>query len=370
MTPVQTYWRRVVPLALAASAFAAMAWYVLCHPEQWSNIAVESPSLVGLTVLACGSAMFVQGLVFRDMTARLGTQLAVSESTCLSVMTSTISLFLPLHGGMAFRGLYLQKKHGMELSKFASTFIGYNIARLWVASCLACASGGWFLLQAARGSGFMAAHEHRAAIAGLKGIVVLTAVIAFAAPMGCLVQARLFRGKLEEIYCGAQLLRVIYLMHDGWRELVGCRWFLFRLFGFVVLQIAAEVLVVWAAWNAVGAGVSFATASLLASLGLLAALTGLTPGGVGLVELVSVGAGMTVAVEASQSIAAGLVARGASLAIMAIGCPLAMYWLARLPGRQELDTQACAAAQRSPSSFKILGRKTARNTTETETWES
>ena len=102
-----------------------------------------------------------------------------------------------------------------------------------------------------------------------------------------------------------------------------------KVLGLVVLQIVAEVVVVWSAWNAVGASLPPVAALLVASFGILTSLTGLTPGGIGLVELVSVAVGATVAIEPTHGIAASLVSRGVGLAILAILGPLAFYWLAR-----------------------------------------
>ena len=124
-------------------------------------------------------------------------------------------------------------------------------------------------------------------------------------------------------------LRPIVTLHTGWVELTQSPVFLFHVLALVVLQVLAEVVMVWAAWNAVAASVSPVAASLVASFGILTALTGLTSGGLGLVELVAVGVGTTVAVSPGHGIAAGLLSRGVGLAILGATAPPAFLWLAR-----------------------------------------
>jgi len=100
-----------------------------------------------------------------------------------------------------------------------------------------------------------------------------------------------------------------------------------------LLRRALPVLVaVSAAMAAAELGTCFVSpvaASLVASFGILTALTGLSPGGLGLVELVAVGVGTTVAVSPAHGIAAGLLARGVGLAIVCVTTPPAFLWLAR-----------------------------------------
>ena len=88
-----------------------------------------------------------------------------------------------------------------------------------------------------------------------------------------------------------------------------------------------------AKWGQAGSNlyVSLSFVAVLVIVGgyvLYDALTGLTPGGLGLVELVSVAVGAAVAVEPTHGIAAGLVARGVSLAVLAVITPVALGGLA------------------------------------------
>jgi len=339
MLNIQKCLRYAVPPAVAVVACAAMAWYLLQHRDQWRGISIERPALVAVCAAACLVALLVPGPIFQLMTSRVGAQVGLGESTCLAVMTSAINTFVPLHGGVAARGVYLKKRHGLELSRFAATFLGYNILRLCAAASLACAAGLWLLWQQSANGGLAASAPSRPATVGLQWLIAISAAMAAVAFGTCFVRPAWFRGfwiggagdravvaqRLER----SAWLRPVFTLHAGWLELVRCPTFLLKVLGLVVLQVMAEVVMVWAAWNAVGATLSPAASLLVASFGILTGLTGLTPGGIGLVDLVSVAIGATVAVEPTHGIAASLVARGTGLAILAIIGPMAFYWLAR-----------------------------------------
>ena len=124
------------------------------------------------------------------------------------------------------------------------------------------------------------------------------------------------------------MLKPLFRFQAGWHELMRCPRCLLKVLALVLLQITAKLVVVWAAWAAVGVPLSVAAVVLVTSFGILTGLTGLTPGGLGLVELVAVAVGATVAVEPTHGIAAGLVARGVSMAVLAAATPVAFAVLA------------------------------------------
>jgi uncharacterized membrane protein YbhN (UPF0104 family) len=273
------------------------------------------------------------------LTRRVGTAVGLGESTCLAIMTSAINMVVPLHRGVAARAVYLRKRYGLEMPRFAATFLGYNILRLCAAASLACGAGLWLLWQQSSGSGVENAFAGSGRPVGLLALVAVSAAMAAAALGTCFVRPAwlervgmkgpAMRGLGRDGVTRIPWLRPILTLHAGWVELTRSPAFLFNVLGLVVLQVLAEVVMVWAAWNAVGAGVSPVAASLVASFGILTALTGLTPGGLGLVELVAVGVGTAVAVSPAHGIAAGLLARGVGLAILAATAPPAFLWLAR-----------------------------------------
>jgi len=331
---------RCAPRVLVAvAACAGLAGYLLTHRQQWQGLSVQRPALVAVCGVACLVALLVPGPIFQLLTGRVGVAVGLGESTCLAILTSAINMVVPLHGGVAARAVYLKKRYGLELSRFAATFLGYNILRLCASAALACGAGLWLLWQQGSGPGVDQAVAGSGPPGGLLTLVAVSAAMAAAALGTCFVspawlervgmRASAMRGFGRDGPMRSPWLRPIGTLHAGWVELTRSPAFLFKVLGLVVLQVLAEVVMVWAAWNTVGASVSPVAASLVASFGILTALTGLTPGGLGLVELVAVGVGTTVAVSPAHGIAAGLLARGVGLAILGATAPPAFLWLAR-----------------------------------------
>jgi len=331
--------RRALPILVSMAACAVLTGYLLTDRQQWQRMSVQLPALVAVCGAACLAALLVPGLIFQLLTARVGAAAGLGESTCLAILTSAINMVVPLHAGVAARGVYLKKRYGLELSRFAATFLGYNILRLSAAAALACGAGLWLLWQQASSPGVGQAVDGSDRPVGLLALVAVSAAMAAAALGTCFVspvwlervglRAPAMRGLGRDGLTRIPWLRPIFTLHAGWVELTQSPTFLFNVLGLVVLQVLAEVVMVWAAWNAVGASVSPVAASLVASFGILTALTGIAPGGLGLVELVAVGVGTTVAVSPAHGIAAGLLARGVCLAILGATAPPAFLWLAR-----------------------------------------
>jgi uncharacterized membrane protein YbhN (UPF0104 family) len=321
--------RLALPLGLSLTACGLLGSYLLRHPEQWRTVSLASPWMIGVCAAASLAALLAPGPIFQVMTSRVGRNVGLAESTWLAVMTTAINAFVPLHAGAAARAVYLKRRHDLDLSAFAATFLGYNILRLLAASVAALIAGGWLLMPWGGGETTVSALNAAApATAGLKGLVAIAGGLAVAAIGACLVRpawlGRLGLGRLEQ----HRLLKPLFKFQAGWHELMRCPRFLLKVLALVAVQIAAELVVVWAAWAAVGVPLSAAAVVLVTSFGILTGLTGLTPGGLGLVELVSVAVGTTVAVEPTHGIAAGLVARGVSLAVLAAATPVAFAGLA------------------------------------------
>ena len=288
--------RLALPIGLSVAACGLLVWYVSRHQEQWQTVLLASPWLLPVCAVASLASSIVPGVIYWVMTSRVGRDVGLAESIWLAVMTGAINAVVPLHAGAAARGVYLKRRHDLDLSAFAATFLGYNILRLFAASVAAAVAGLWLVLTRAASS----PGDGRAGIAiegigsagvsaaGLEGLVMIAGALAVAAAGACLVRPS-WLGRLGlSRFQGNPLMQPLMKFQAGWHELMRCPRFLLQVLALVMLQIAAELVVVWAAWGAVGVPLSAAAVVLVSSFGILTALTGLTPGGLGIVELVSV----------------------------------------------------------------------------------
>jgi uncharacterized protein (TIRG00374 family) len=312
-------YRVFLPAVGCLAACAAFVAWGFANGQYRGDVSLASLPMLGGCVVASFVAVIAAGAIFQATTAKVGHDVGLIESTALAVVSTAISLVMPFHGGTAVRALYLKRRHGLDLSTFAATFIGYNVLRLIVASTA--------VLVAAT---YLAASGRLGDTDSLRNLAVLAAAIAAGATAACFLRPSWISRAITPYYERLAATRVggaVIRIHDGWEELNRCPWFLAKLFGLVLAQLTAEVATVWTAWAAVGTALPPAAAVLVTACGALAALTGLTPGGLGLVELVTTAVGTTVAVDPVHGMAASVLARLVSVVVLGVVMPFAMLRL-------------------------------------------
>jgi len=302
--------RMAFPILISVVSCALLAIYASRHREEWKSVTVSSPWLLVTCGIGLIASLVTAGPIFSITTARVGRKVGVVESTCLAVLGTAINAVVPLHGGAAARGLYLKRRHGLDLTDFAATFLGYNILRLLIAAIAAFAACLWLLLFSEVTSN------------GLTACLVISACCSAGALVLCL-----FRPEWLSRVSPARFHGLIEQFHKGWTELMrGSKFFAITL-ALVMLQILFECVVFWAAWGAIGLSLSPPAVVLVTCLGILTALTGLTPNGLGLVELVSVAVGTVVAIEPTHGIAAGLLIRSLLMGTLVVASPICLLTL-------------------------------------------
>jgi uncharacterized membrane protein YbhN (UPF0104 family) len=308
---VQTASRRVLrgglSLLMTTGCCAVLGVYLYAHRESLSTVSVHSPSQLTVCIAALTGSLLTAGPIFSITTTRVGSHVGVVESTCLAVLGTALNAIVPLHGGAAARGLYLKRFHNLDLTDFAATFLGYNILRLLVAAIAALCACLWLVLLGQSNS------------SGLTACLLISACCSLGALALCLFRPE-WLSKISPI----RFHGLIKQFHNGWTELMRGSGFFIATLALVALQITFECMACWAAWGAIGLSLPVSAVVLVTCLGILTALTGLTPNGLGLVELVSVAVGTVVAVEPTHGIAAGLLIRTLLMGILLVGSPVCL----------------------------------------------
>ena len=196
MSRLRLLMRLALPVGLSLAACGLLGWYLLRHPEQWQTVSLASPWMIGVCAAASLAALLAPGLIFQVMTSRVGRNVGLAESTWLAVMTTAINSVVPLHAGAAARAVYLKRRHDLDLSAFAATFLGYNILSLLAASSAACVAAALLLLR--QGAGIDPVSSGATTTAGLsqptlfstglEGLVTIAGGLALAAIGACLVR--------------------------------------------------------------------------------------------------------------------------------------------------------------------------------------
>lgn len=302
--------KRWVSTSLTVVAVVGLVSYSWMNRTALAEVQLVAP----VHLVTCAGALCVSllaaGAVFQAMVNRFGPRLKLGESVALAVVTTGINTVVPFHAGAAFRAVYLKSQHRLELTAFAATFLGYNVLRLLVAAATALVSATWLACLDSAGK--------TAELAGLAATAGLCLAVSL---MACLIPA----GKAPE----SLLLRKAAAVGRGWNALRRPIGFLGRLTALVAAQNVAEVAALWAAWATIGVRLDLFAAAMIGSFALIASLTGLTPNGVGVYEVVVASVGTVVTVDPVRGLAAALVARAALGVVMVVTAPLAVLLLRR-----------------------------------------
>jgi uncharacterized membrane protein YbhN (UPF0104 family) len=140
-------WRPIATVMVLIVTIAGFIYYFASHPQVRQQL--HQTSMLTLLVLF---GLYLLVLVALSMvtltTLRLcNIRLAPAESTLLTMYASVINFFGPLQSGPAFRGVYLKRKHGLDLKKYTlATLVFYGLYALFSGIFLLSGILGWWLL--------------------------------------------------------------------------------------------------------------------------------------------------------------------------------------------------------------------------------
>jgi uncharacterized membrane protein YbhN (UPF0104 family) len=297
--------REFLVALLLAGLLAALALYLALHRDEVAAITLVSPAALALCALAVLGCNIVVGPLFYVMLQHLKCGVGMLECIALSVLTTAVNTVAPLQAGAGVRALYLKQRHGFAYADFMATLYGYQVLRIVLCAVAAALAVLW-----------MVAGEERA---GLMPTLIGTLVcLALAMAACCLPRVA---------PTGRWLVDRLAAFTRGWHALRSEPRLLARLTGLVAVQLAGEVLVFWAACRAIGVPLSVADAIAIGTLGALAAVAGLTPGGLALFEATAALVGSAAGLNPVHTVMAALAARLVLAAVLALLTPLAVYYL-------------------------------------------
>lgn len=130
--------RSVLILSYCATGIfiAAALYFVLSSGTAIDLLDNLTVSAIVIVAILFALNIFLRGvqnlLALRVMDIHLG----FLESFCLSGGTTMINFLMPLPGGVGFRAIYLNKKHGLPYELFASVLVALHLMGLWGSALL------------------------------------------------------------------------------------------------------------------------------------------------------------------------------------------------------------------------------------------
>ena len=305
--------RSWLSITLLAIFLGWVIWYVRANTQAFLPLAAVSFKdglrlTMAFAVIMIGNGVFV-ALISQAFQVRL----IAAEWLSLSFASSFANYFLPFKGGVGLRALYLSRIHGLPLSNFVST--------LGVAYLMHTVVNG---LLAVIAMGFIVAGDGPAN----AGLLVFFAAISLAGIVMMLVDIRL--GGEYARFPMAQLAALL----AAWSTVRRNRALLARLWLVMFVVTAATVWQCHVAFEAVSVPLPWSGVLLYAASKNLATLISLTPGALGIVEIVSIYLGSVLHYSTADALSVQALIRAVAIIALLVFGPLAGHFLRRRLGSQ------------------------------------
>jgi uncharacterized membrane protein YbhN (UPF0104 family) len=146
-TLLKSVWRPIATVAVLIVTVTSFIYYFATHPLVRQQLHQTSwVTLVTLFILYLGVVVALSLVTFT--TLRLcNIKLTPGESGLLTMYATVINFFGPLQSGPAFRGVYLKRKHGLNLKQYTlATLVFYAMYAMFSLIFLLSGIMGWWLV--------------------------------------------------------------------------------------------------------------------------------------------------------------------------------------------------------------------------------
>jgi uncharacterized membrane protein YbhN (UPF0104 family) len=167
----------MLALVIIAVTVVAFAYYLATHPETVAQIRRLPPATLVVLLILYAAAFLAYVLITRASLWAYKKMMSRQENLLFNAYSSLINFFGPGQSGPAFRGVYLKKRHGLEVKKYLLiTLIYYAFLAILSAFIMFVGSRPWWqtvLLMLAVGGAsfvFIRRYQRRAQGSATKGL--------------------------------------------------------------------------------------------------------------------------------------------------------------------------------------------------------
>ena len=289
--------KTVVPNILTVIILTAFLIYLVKNVDRYWQLLNLSPYLIGWAFALSVLLMFTNGLINFFLYRGLGVPLTINEGFGLASVNSLANL-LPFAGGMIANGIYLKRKHQLAYTHFLSATMALYV-------CFVAANGvvGLALLRY-----WKLVDKTNLPILLFIGFLVMAAsIIVLWLPL----DLDLVSDKWQQ--------RLLQLM-QGWYILVKNRWLIAELVGIQLLMTLIFAARIWISFHLLSQNVTLAQCVLFSAATILTNLVSITPGGLGVREVIVAAVATVLGFDADISIlAVGIDRLVATLVIIILG---------------------------------------------------
>lgn len=115
----------VLRLSLVAATVAAFAWYLSYHGELLRQLVSTPPNVIVILFLIYWVWFAALALTVHATLHLCRSTLPVGEHVLLNAYSTLVNFFVPGQGGLAIRGLYLKRRHGLTMRTYVYASLVY-----------------------------------------------------------------------------------------------------------------------------------------------------------------------------------------------------------------------------------------------------
>lgn len=300
-------WKRVFTLSIELLLVVGIGWALYRRRAELADVVDLDVLHVSLMLLLCAAAAPVRGIELSSVTGSLGVRVGFFESMALT-QAATLLNYLPMQAGTLLRARVLKRVRGLSYTRYVA-----------IMSCL---------VVLAVGTGGVLGMMILPFVPSVAEQVRITAAIAFGAVITASVAFLVL--PLDGLPLGqGRLSRRIRDLVTGWRGILASRRSLL-----VVMATSMSTPILLGlrfslCFDALSMSVHVPEAMLLAAAILVTAPINITPGGLGVRELVGTAIGVAAGLDYAQVLAAVTLDRVVSLTFSLVVGGGSWVWLKR-----------------------------------------
>ncbi len=310
-------WKAVLGLTLSFVLVGICVWFVLKDANTLSRLANTNPLGIGIASLCMIAFLWSNGLVLNEMLRAWNVSLKPLTSFSLSVVTNAGNTFLPLSAGMGLRALYLRKTLGVPLPAFLGALAG-----IYIVNFLVVFATGFVMLALLRANGSALSHWL------LVAFGIATSGLAFVA-FAPLVAPRFANKGLKRlsVLMPGSVAKRFFNIFTSWQALLADKRAVGTIALYSILNVALSSGLLWGSFSALGESLSMESALFLSVMNSLAIFLKITPGNLGVNEVLLLAAGSTLSLDPGLVALAAGISRAVQYGTMLFLLPFGLVFL-------------------------------------------
>jgi uncharacterized protein (TIRG00374 family) len=280
-------------LIISILLIAIFLWYFVTHINDFGILLKIDFVFVILLICTYIGGIVINGIFMKWSIALFGKNIKFIESIRVSLISTVGNFFAPAGSGLAFRAVYLKKRHSLAYSDYTSiVFCNYIFA---------------FLVNAILG--LVALYVLRSHYSNSFIILAIFFIILLIASITALFLRVNEKNKTYKNKLVARVMDALVKISNGWRLILTNKKLMLGLFGLMIANTALLILSTYFIMSAIGIQLSVASLVLFSALGSLSVFINITPGNLGVKEAIYIIFSTVIGLTTAQILSAALIDR-------------------------------------------------------------